>query len=517
MPKPIDELRGGGEVDEDRTASSLPTAGLNERRSSLSGAPISSSPVVTSSPVSSSPVSNSPAPNSPAPNSPVSNVAKAPRSISAGSGIEPPPPPDLEVGEIWGRQRIIFLAASSIFFVLVAWVTREVVLPFVLAMIIAYVLTPLVAWCERRGLRRSVSIIVVYLVTLSTLGGSVSLIAPRIYQETLGLTRESPEIARRLAAQWGPIIEQRIETFLDRTSGPSATPHEPPSKTALEVIQRDDGSVGISVGAGVDIIQEGPKHWRVRQHLPDDGTFRVSDLLNDSVDGTLHYLKGNALHVLRVGQAIIARVSRGIFLTFMTLMVAGYLMHTRDQIFAFFRSLVPPPSRRSFDRLLYRMDRGLAGVVRGQLIICAVNGVLSAIGFVMFGLKYWPVMALIAGVMSIIPIFGSILSTVPAVLVGLTQDFWIALWVLLWILMIHQIEANLLNPKIIGVAARLHPVLVVFSLIVGEHFFGLWGALLAVPVLSLTQSLFIHFRLATMPDVPLDSVALTTPPPPRND
>jgi predicted PurR-regulated permease PerM len=84
--------------------------------------------------------------------------------------------------------------------------------------------------------------------------------------------------------------------------------------------------------------------------------------------------------------------------------------------------------------------------------------------------------------------------------------------VLLWILGIHQVEANFLNPKIIGVAARLHPVLVVFVLIVGEHFFGLWGALLAVPVLSLTQSLFVHFRLETMPDVPLDSVALTPPP-----
>jgi predicted PurR-regulated permease PerM len=281
------------------------------------------------------------------------------------------------------------------------------------------------------------------------------------------------------------------------------------------VIRREDGSVGISVGAGVDIIQEGPKHWYVRQHQPDDGSFRVAELLNDSVDGTLHYLKTNALQLLRVGQAIISQVTRGIFLTFMTLMVAGYLMHTRDQIFGFFRSLVPPASRRSFDRLLHRMDRGLAGVVRGQLVICGVNGLLSAIGFFVLGLKYWPVLALIAGVMSIIPIFGSILSTVPAVLIGLTQDFWIAWWVLLWILGIHQLEANFLNPKIIGVAARLHPVLVVFVLIVGEHFFGLWGALLAVPVLSLSQSLFNHFRLETMPDVPPDSVALTTPPAPE--
>lgn len=434
-----------------------------------------------------------------------------------GSASKIDPPPDVEVGETWGRRRVIFLVASALIVLLVIWGTRDVVLPFVLAMIIAYVLTPLVAWCERRGLQRSVSILTVYLVTLSTLAGSVALIAPRIYQETLGLTRDGPMMARRLANQWGPAIEQRVETFIDRAAGPSTAPPVPESTTALEVIRRDDGSVGISVGAGVDIIQEGPKHWRVRQHTPDDGPFRVSELLNDSVEGTIHYLKGNALQLLKFGQAIIARVTRGIFLTFMTLMVAGYLMHTRDQIFGFFRSLVPPPSRRSFDRLLYRMDRGLAGVVRGQLVICAVNGVLSAIGFVMFGLKYWPVLALIAGVMSLIPIFGSILSTIPAVLIGLTQDFWIALWVLLWILMIHQVEANLLNPKIIGVAARLHPVLVVFSLIVGEHFFGLWGALLAVPVLSLTQSLFIHFRLETMPDVPLDSVALTTPPPRSTD
>jgi predicted PurR-regulated permease PerM len=57
---------------------------------------------------------------------------------------------------------------------------------------------------------------------------------------------------------------------------------------------------------------------------------------------------------------------------------------------------------------------------------------------------------------------------------------------------------------------------VVFVLIVGEHFFGLWGALLAVPTLSLAQSLFNHFRLESMPDVPPDSVALTTPPAPTD-
>jgi len=204
-----------------------------------------------------------------------------------------------------------------------------------------------------------------------------------------------------------------------------------------------------------------------------------------------------------------------VFLVFMTLMVAGYLMHTRDKVVSFFRLLVPPRARESFDRLLHRVDRGLSGVVRGQLVICAVNGVLSAVGFALFELKYWPILALVAGLMSIIPIFGSILSTVPAVLVGLTQDFWTAFWVLIWILGIHQVEANLLNPKIIGVAAKLHPVLVVFVLVLGEHTHGLWGALLAVPALSVAQSLFNHFRFETMPDVPPDQVMIESQRPPR--
>ena len=88
----------------------------------------------------------------------------------------------------------------------------------------------------------------------------------------------------------------------------------------------------------------------------------------------------------------------------------------------------------------------------------------------------------------------SIASAVPAVALGLTQSFGTAAFVLLWIVGIHQLEANLLNPKIMGDSAKIHPVLVIFSLLVGEHFFQAIGALLAVPVMSVVQSLFLHFR-----------------------
>jgi predicted PurR-regulated permease PerM len=197
---------------------------------------------------------------------------------------------------------------------------------------------------------------------------------------------------------------------------------------------------------------------------------------------------------LRTAQSLVAAVVNGIFKFFIMLMISAYMLITKDGILSFFRTLVSAPRRASFDLLLGRIDKGLSGVVRGQLVICLVNGVLSGVGFYIAGLNYWPVLTLVATVLSIIPIFGAILSSVPAVVVGLQNGIGTALFTLAWIIGIHQLEANLLNPKIMGDAAKVHPVLVVFSLIAGEHFFGILGALLAVPVLSIAQSLFLHFR-----------------------
>jgi predicted PurR-regulated permease PerM len=120
--------------------------------------------------------------------------------------------------------------------------------------------------------------------------------------------------------------------------------------------------------------------------------------------------------------------------------------------------------------------------------------VLSGVGFYILDLAYWPILTLVATLFSIIPIFGAILSSIPAVVLGLQHGVGTAALVVLWIVIIHQIEANLLNPKIMGDAAHVHPVLVVFALLGGEHLFGIAGALLAVPVLSILQSLFLHYR-----------------------
>lgn len=380
---------------------------------------------------------------------------------------------------------------------------RQVLLPFVLAIIIAYVLTPLVAWSESRlRLPRSLSILLVYLIVLGALSGTVMSIAPRLYDESLKFVRDMPKTAHQLAENQGPRLERWMKLFQGRP-GPTISKDKPRGVR----IRETKGGYEVELGRGILIVEQEKGTYRIVSEEAQTAAFDTKEMIDEGVERFMRYVQINALQFLKVGQTILATFSRGVLLVFMTLMVAGYLMHTREGVLGFFRSLPPKRYRPGFDLLMRRVDRGLSGVVRGQLLICLVNGVLSAVGFALFDLKYWPLLAVMAGVMSIIPIFGSILSSIPAVLIGLSQDFWTAFWVLVWILAIHQIEANLLNPKIIGVAAKIHPVLVVFSLLVGEHFFGLWGALLGVPTLSLAQSIFNHFRF-TLPDVEPDSLIM---------
>jgi predicted PurR-regulated permease PerM len=401
----------------------------------------------------------------------------------------------------------VFLTVSSVITIALLIWAAEVLLPFVLALVIAYVLAPLVEIVERWRVPRAAAIILVYVVTLGSIYLSIAAIAPRMYLETSKFMRDAPSLADKFSQQYGPQLEQWVEGFRSRSRPKLSDAPEPP---AVSVVNRPDGGVEFRVGSGVEVVQQGPGHWRVGPGAAKTEKFKVSDLTTRAINEGVGYVQRNGFELLAIGKAIVAAIARSIFILFMTLMLAGYIMGTREQIIGFFRSLLPMRSRIGYDRLLWRVDKGLAGVVRGQLGICAVNGVLSAIGYWMFDLKYWPVLALLSGIMSIVPIFGSILSSIPVVMIGLTQDFWTAIWVLLWIVGIHQVEANLLNPKIIGVAAKIHPVLVVLALIIGEHFFGLWGALLGVPVLSILQSIFNHFRFETMPDAPPDSLL---PPP----
>ena len=409
---------------------------------------------------------------------------------------EPSPPP---TPPRWGRP--LFLWTSGAIAVAVLIAAREVILPFILAIVIAYVLTPLVAALERRKMPRGLAVLCVYAIVLGSLGAFSRAIAPRIAHEFGNLRQELPKMSDQVKDRWVPALTDRLRSLgLAPAQPPPPEPAEPPPAGAFVARPLPDGSIAIDVGSGVSVVAT-HGGWDVEPaHEPKEPAFDLNRIMNEAVGRSFAYAQQNSLEVARALRDFVAGVSRAIFVFFITLMLAAYTMLTRERILAFFRSLVAPRRRESFDALLARIDAGLSGVVRGQLVICAINGVLSAIGFMMVGLKYWPVMALVSALFSLVPIFGSIASAVPAIAVGLTQGLGTAAFVLAWILGIHQLEANVLNPKIMGDAAKIHPVLVIFSLLAGEHFFRVPGALLAVPTMSIAQSLFLHLNAVTQKD-----------------
>jgi predicted PurR-regulated permease PerM len=404
------------------------------------------------------------------------------------------------------RRRTIFLAVSAVIVGAVIIAARQVLLPFVLALVVAYVLTPAVRRVEQARVPRWAAILLVYAATLGSIGGFVALIVPRLVSEGQSLAAEWPHLTQQARAKWLPAIDAKLAAWSPRPAVPEpqtpanpavdvdAPPSTPDDKPPpFRLVRKDDGSFDVRVADGVQFREKRDGVWQIEQVEHHRG-FSSAVLVREGFDKAVAYLQENSMEVLKIGREVVFAVVRSIFMLVWTLMLAAYLMLTQEKIVAFLRELAQPSSRSAFDRFVRRLDRGLSGVVRGQLVICVVNGVLSAIGFSLFGLKYWPILALLAGVMSLIPIFGSILSSVPVVAIGLTQSPATALGVLAWILGIHQLEANFLNPKIIGDAAKIHPVLVVFSLMAGEHFFQLPGALFAVPAMSVAQTIFLHFR-----------------------
>lgn len=437
------------------------------------------------------------------------------------------------------RRHTTFLLGSAAVVVAVLVAAHSVLMPFVLALVIAYVLTPLVAWVETRRVPRAVAIILVYVVVLGTLGIFIRFTAPRVGQELASLRRELPAIGQTVRTRWVPAVQQRLrdvgfgpearnaEGLLeghpgrerDRDRDRDRTPgddNDPPGSIVAR--PRPDGAFGIELNGPLAVTPaKGGGYVIEPLRETREAAFDLDKMVADVAGKSLLYAQHNALEIVKIGRDIIAGISRFFFVFGITLMLAAYMMLTRERIMGFFVSLMRPSARPSFHDLLARIDRGLSGVVRGQLIICLVNGALSAVGFAIVGLKYWPVLALIATVLSLIPIFGSIVSAIPAVALGLTQSVGTAVFVLVWIIGIHQLEANLLNPKIMGDAAKIHPVLVVFSLLVGEHFFHTVGALLAVPCMSIAQSVFIHIRSriqAMDPEMAHEPVGSLVPPPP---
>ena len=145
-------------------------------------------------------------------------------------------------------------------------------------------------------------------------------------------------------------------------------------------------------------------------------------------------------------------------------------------------ALIPAEHRNKALFLEEHAGRVLGGYLRGQLVMALTIGVVAGLGCWLLGLPYALVLGVLAGLFELVPMFGPILSAVPAVLVALFLPFPTVLWVVLFFFVIQQVETNVLGPRITGHAVGLHPLGAMFALLAGLQLAGVLGALFAVPV-----------------------------------
>jgi predicted PurR-regulated permease PerM len=427
-------------------------------------------------------------------------------------------------------RRFAKLWGFALFCVFVVYTFREVALPFLFAVLVAYILSPLVDRFERLRIRgrpfpRGLAVIILYVNIIAVLALSLSYFIPKLSSDFGRMFREAPQMISRLNREWlpraGAWIDERFggDTAVDpRESDAFEPPMTPTHRFASRDRRNDivieplpDGRLRVDLDSVRLQIQPEPGGRyviaAVRPEFSDGaGEGKWERSLKQWVADRLKATEGESRRALQWGQNFVTGVVSGIARLVLVLMVAAFILVDMARIRLFMRSLVPEQYQLDYDRIIAGVDQGLSGVIRGQLVICLINGALTYVGLLIFKVKYPLLLAGLASIMSLIPIFGSILSSVPIVAVALFAsgqfDMLRGVKVLAWIIGIHQVEANLLNPKIMGGATKIHPVLVVFSLIAGEHSYGLVGALFAVPVASIIQTMFTYFRRRPVPHGP---------------
>jgi len=196
-------------------------------------------------------------------------------------------------------------------------------------------------------------------------------------------------------------------------------------------------------------------------------------------------------------------VATGIFDVFVTIIVSIYILLQRGQITEFFEKLgIAMFDEKSCNQIAKYADntnRIFYKFISSQIIDAILVGILVTIAMSIIGVKYAVLLGFIIGLFNIIPYFGAIIAVVISVLItiitgGLSQAIIMALVVIV----LQQIDANIINPKIIGNSLEISPLLVIFSVTVGGAYFGVLGMFLAVPIAAVLKIIvddYLEFKI----------------------
>jgi predicted PurR-regulated permease PerM len=306
-------------------------------------------------------------------------------------------------------------------FIVLLWLLKAVVLPFVLGAGLAYLTDPIADRLQRQGMSRLLATVVIAVGALAVVLLALLLVIPTLIEQ----------IRHAIAA-----VPAEVEWL--RKTAESRLPALADAESALR--------------AALDGLRARAADWS-------------TSVLKSLWSG---------------GVAAIDFIS----VVAITPVVAFYLLYDWDRMVAAIDDCLPRQHRDTIRQVMRDVDRVLAGFVRGQLSVCAILGAFYAIALSLIGLQFGLLIGAFAGLISFIPFVGTILGGVASVGVAALQFWgqpqWIAAVLAVFVLG-QQIEGNFLTPKLVGGQVGLHPVWLIFALSAFGSLFGFVGLLIAVP------------------------------------
>ena len=210
-----------------------------------------------------------------------------------------------------------------------------------------------------------------------------------------------------------------------------------------------------------------------------------------SLDSITGYIKG------------VISVASGIFDVFVTIIISIYILIEKDSIIKFFekagKSLLKKEKYSIIARYIDKTNSIFYNFISGQLIDAVIIGIVTTLDMIIMKVQYAALLGFLIGLFNLIPFFGAIVAVIIAIFItfctgGLGQAIWLAIVIII----LQQIDANIINPKILGDKLKISPILVIFSVTFVGAYWGVLGMFLAVPIAAIIKILvndYLDYRL----------------------
>lgn len=388
--------------------------------------------------------------------------------------------PDTSAQSKWDKQTkrtvLILLLAAAIFAI---WLSRSVLPWLIVAGIISYLLSPVVGLLGRLRIPRALGTTIVFIILAVVMILLPILLAPVLTAQLTDLA--SFDVSRTASSLFNALV-----TWVN----------ELPDQITF---------------FGIEI----PTSNAVNQFQSDFQQITFVPTLAE----VLNYVQGlitTATGIVTSTTALTFNVVGTIFSTLVAIIViyfmSLYLTKDMPAIRGYFQSLFPSSFQPELAELMRRIGYIWASFFRGQLILSFAIGSITWIVLTLVGMPGALVLAITAGALEVIPQFGPIIATIPAVIVALIQgspvlaqygvgNVGFALLIVGIYFVIQQLEGSILVPRIIGDSVNLHPVVVIMGVMVGLSTFGILGAFLAAPTLASIRVIggYVHAKLLDYP------------------